>query len=619
MTPWLTRPQIGTENVTTPLLNLRDVALSFGGTPLFREVEMSVLPGDRICLVGRNGCGKSTLLKVAAGSVEADSGERFLQPGCRSAYLPQESDLDPRHTVFEAVRAGLPDTERDEDYRVLALLDALGLDGASGVSALSGGETRRALLARTLVSEPDILLLDEPTNHLDLTTIRWLEEWLDASNAAFVVISHDRAFLSRLTRSICWLDRGIVRRLDDRFEAFDAWSEDVYTQEETERRKIDKLIAQETEWSHQGITARRRRNEGRIRRLKSLRRDRAQMIERAGSVKLDLETGDISGKLVLEASGISKTFGERTIVEDFSTRVLRGDRIGIVGPSGVGKTTLLRLLVGDLAPDSGAVRLGVNLRMVYLDQTRSLLDPAKSPWETLCDMGGDQVLVQGKPKHVVSYLKDFLFSANQARTPVGSLSGGERNRLLLAKTLATPSNFLVLDEPTNDLDMDTLDLMQELLADYDGTLILVSHDRDFLDRVVTSTIAMEGGGRAIEYAGGYSDYVIQRDGGNRPAKAAPRKTAKAAAPKPVATVTKLSYKQQRRLDELPGLMTAAEDDIRKLETELADPRAFERDPKAFNDKANRLTEMKEKRSSLEDELLELEILREELEEAKGDR
>ncbi len=599
--------------MATPLLALRDVALSFGGEPLFRHVEIAVLPGDRICLVGRNGGGKSTLLKVAAGSIEPDSGERFLQPGISVSYLPQEAEFQPGTTVAEVVRGGLRLDQRGEEHRVASLVDALGLDPAADAGVLSGGESRRAAIARALVSEPDILLLDEPTNHLDLASIRWLEEWLQGQSAAFVLISHDRAFLNRLTRTICWLDRGIVRRLDQGFAAFEGWSEEVFAREDEEKRKLDKVIAQETDWSHKGITARRRRNEGRMRRLKDLRTARAKMIARTGSVRLEADSGEMSGKLVVEANGLAKAFDGRAIIDGFSTRILRGDRVGIIGPSGAGKTTLLRLLIGDLAPDQGEVRLGANLRIAHLDQRRAALDPARTLWDTLCDMGGDQVLVQGRPRHVVSYLRDFLFAANQARTPVGALSGGERNRLLLARTLATPSNFLVLDEPTNDLDTDTLDLLQEMLADYDGTLLLVSHDRDFLDRVVTSTIAMEGDGKATEYAGGYSDYLVQRKAATaRPAT--PRRAPGRDAPgKPVRTATKLSYKQQRRLDELPGVRDALEQEVAAIEAALADARAFERDPAGFQAKAARLQAAKADLAAAEDEQIDLEILKEELE------
>jgi ATP-binding cassette subfamily F protein uup len=601
--------------LATPLLALRDVALSFGGEPLFRHVDIGVLPGDRICLVGRNGGGKSTLLKVAAGFIEPDAGERFIQPGIRVSYLPQEAEFARGTTVAEVVRGGLGVDQRGEEHRVASYLAALGLDGAADAGLLSGGEARRAAIARTLVSEPDILLLDEPTNHLDLATIQWLEEWLQGQTFAFVLISHDRAFLNRLTRTICWLDRGIVRRLDKGFAAFETWSEEVFEREDEEKRKLDKVIAQETDWSHKGITARRRRNEGRLRRLKELRALRAKMIDRTGSVRLEADSGDMSGKLVVEARAIAKSFDSRTIIGGFSTRILRGDRVGIIGPSGAGKTTLLRLLIGDLVPDEGTMRLGVNLRIAHLDQRRAALDPSRTLWDTLCDMGGDQVLVQGRPRHVVGYLRDFLFSPNQARTPVGALSGGERNRLLLAKTLATPSNFLVLDEPTNDLDMDTLDLLQEMLADYEGTLLLVSHDRDFLDRVATSTIAMEGDGKATEYAGGYTDYLSQRKA--RADQAPKRPASRGAAAKPARTSTKLGYKQQRRLDELPGVLDALETEIAAIETDLADPHAFARNPVEFQARAARLQAAKDERSAAEDELLELEILKDELESGRG--
>ncbi|MCP5371966.1 MAG: ATP-binding cassette domain-containing protein [Hyphomicrobiales bacterium] len=598
-----------------PLLSLQGIELGYGGNPLFTGVDAMVRPGDRICLVGRNGSGKSTLLKVAAGLVEPDAGEVVLRPGHRVAYLPQEPDLSEHGRVDAYVAAGLPHDGEHDHHLVDRLLEKLDLDPAADPAALSGGEARRAALARVLVCDPDILLLDEPTNHLDLPTIRWLEEELAAFRGAFVVISHDRAFLTRLTRVTLWLDRGLVRRLDRGFEHFEAWSEEIQEREATERHKLDRLIEEETRWSRQGITARRKRNQGRLRRLYELRAERARQIAVVGQARLEAEATAPPGRLVVEAEEIAKSYGERRIIAPFSTRILRGDRVGIIGPNGAGKTTLLRMLTGDLKPDAGRVRLGTNLETVYLDQRRAVLAPGLTPWDFLCDAGGDQVDVRGRPRHVVGYLRDFLFEERQARTPVGSLSGGERNRLVLAKALARRSNFLILDEPTNDLDMDTLDLLQETLADYDGTLLLVSHDRDFLDRVVTSVIALEGDDRAVEHAGGYSDYAARRQPASEaaaPAAPARKAAAAAPAPRPARAATKLGYKQQRALETLPGEISDLEDEIARLKAVLADGGLYSRDPDAFNAAAGRLAAAEAEREAKEESWLELELLREEL-------
>jgi len=598
--------------VAPPLLSLHGIELGFGGNPLFAGVEAVVRPGERICLVGRNGSGKSTLLKVAAGLVEPDAGEVLLRPGHRVAYLPQEPDLSRYQTVDAYVTAGLPHDAEHDHHRVEQMLAMLDLDGTASPATLSGGETRRAALARTIVSDPDILLLDEPTNHLDLPTIRWLEDRLDAFRGTIVVISHDRAFLTRLTRVTWWLDRGIVRRSEKGFAHFEAWSDEILERESIERHKLDRLILEETRWSRQGITARRKRNQGRLRRLYELRAERARQIAQTGQVKLETDSGTASGKLVVDAEDISKAFDGRPVIAPFSTRILRGDRVGIIGANGAGKTTLLRLLTGDLAPDDGRIRLGTNLQTVYLDQRRAVLDPEMTPWDFLCDAGGDQVDVRGRVRHVVSYLRDFLFEERQARTPMGSLSGGERNRLVLAKALARKSNFLILDEPTNDLDMDTLDLLQETLADYDGTLLLVSHDRDFLDRVVGSVIALEGKGRAVEHAGGYSDYV-GRQGPAPETKAVTKPPAKSAPTKrPAKTASKLSYKQQRALETLPGEIEALETEIAELKAQLADGDLYARDPESFNATAARLSAAESEREAKEETWLELEMLREEL-------
>ena len=594
-----------------PLLTLKDISLGFGGNPLFDGTEVAIGRGDRICLVGRNGSGKSTLLKIAAGLVEPDRGERVLQSGRRVAYLEQEPDLSAYATVSEYVASGL-DTA-DDGHRVAMVLDDLKLDGGLATEGLSGGENRRAALARTLVGEPDILLLDEPTNHLDLNSIQWLEETLEAHRSGFVVVSHDRALLENVTRTTFWLDRGMVRRLDAGYGEFEAWADELAMREADERRKLDKLIAQETVWSHQGITARRKRNQGRLRRLWEMRAERARRIDPTGRVKLAAESGTTSGKLVVETKDLSFAYPGRPILKGFSTRIMRGDRVGIVGPNGAGKSTLLGLLTGTLAADAGSVRRGTGLSTVYLDQRRTLLDPQTTVWDFLCDQGGDQVDVRGHSRHVVSYLRDFLFAENQARSPLVSLSGGERNRLLLAKTLARPSNFLILDEPTNDLDTDTLDLMQEMLADYDGTVLLVSHDRDFLDRVVTSTIVMAGDGSAVEYAGGYSDSLAHH---RAPAA---KKAARKVSPvreRPQNRPAKLTYKQQRQLEQLPGIIAGLEVEISTLEAKLDDPGLYDRDPEVFAGAAERLSRARKDLATAEDQWLEIEVLREEL---AGDR
>lgn len=592
-----------------PLVTLKGISHHFGEKTLFTNAELSIGKKERICLVGRNGAGKSTLLKIIAGLKEPEAGERFAQPGLRIAYLPQEPVIPDGMTVAAYVTQGLSADQEHSHYLVDEMLDVVRLEGTLVASTLSGGEKRRAAIARALVTEPDILLLDEPTNHLDLPTIEWLEEMLEGFAGGFVIISHDRMFLNRLTKTTLWVDRGVIRRLNKGFEHFDGWSETILDQEEGERHKLDKLIAQETLWSRQGISARRKRNQGRLRRLYDLRETRASQIGRVGAVKLAAEAGNTSGALVIEAKKISKTYGDRTLVRDFSTRIMRGDRIGIIGPNGVGKTTLLRMLTGDLSPDQGYVKLGTNLTPAYLDQGRLQLDAEKSLWATLCPDGSDQVMVRGKPRHVVSYLRDFLFEEAQARSPVKSLSGGERNRLLLAKALAQFSNLLILDEPTNDLDMETLDLLQEMLDDYEGTLLLVSHDRSFLDRVVTSTIVIEDGG-AKEYAGGYSDYLSQR-----PAPVIPQ-VKKVVQEKPPATrptpAKKMSYQDQRTLDLLPAKIADLEKEIETLNTRLADPNFFEKEADAFLKAATKLEETRHDLEKAEAEWLRLETLREAL-------
>jgi len=594
-----------------PLITLKDITLAFGETPLFTGAELAIHGNDRICLVGRNGAGKSTLLKVIADISQADGGERFVQPGTRIAYLPQEPDFTGYDTVSAFVNEGLLDQGPDAAYKADIYMEALGISGDLDPAILSGGEARRAALALVIAPEPDILLLDEPTNHLDITTIQWLEQELAGYRGAIVLISHDRRFLETLTQTTFWLDRGIVRRMDDGFERFDAWSEEILTQEQTETKKLNKLIAQETAWSRQGISARRKRNMGRMRRLQDLRGERAAQISTPGQVKLAARSGDSSGKLVADVEDIHKSYGDRVILDKFSTRILRGDKLGIIGPNGAGKTTLVKLLLGEIQPDSGNIKLGTSLTPVFLDQTRSQLNPSKTVWDTLCDQGGDQVFVGGVGRHVISYLKDFLFEPSQAKSPVGSLSGGERNRLLLAKALAMPSNLLVLDEPTNDLDIDTLDILQEVLSDYDGTLLLVSHDRDFLDRLVTSTIVLEGDGNAQEYPGGYSDYLIQRAEIETPTGGKKKTQTKAQKTSPKKKI-KLSYKQERALNQIPDQIEKLDQEILELSKKMKYADQSAGNSNSLINISNSLTKVLKLKESLEEEWLALEMLKENL-------
>jgi len=603
-----------------PLLTLKDIHLTFGGTPLLEGAELTAAPGDRICLVGRNGSGKSTLLKIAAGLVTPDRGERFAHPGASIRYLPQEADFDGFDTVRAYVEAGLGPT--DDPYSAEYLIGELGLSGDDNPDQLSGGEARRAALARVLVSKPDVLLLDEPTNHLDLTAIEWLEKTLQASRSALLLISHDRRFLETLSRATVWLDRGKTRRLEQGFAAFEDWRDKVLEEEEIERHKLDRKIVREDQWMHGGVTGRRKRNVRRVRELRAMRqevRDRRFVV---GAARLDLAEGNISGKLVVETSNVSKGYDGREIVSDLNLRVMRGDRLGIVGPNGAGKTTLIKLLTGQLAPDSGTIRHGANLEIVALDQRRDELDPNWTVSDALTGGRGDQVVINGKARHVASYMKDFLFLPEQRLSPIRVLSGGERARLMLARALAKPSNVLVLDEPTNDLDLETLDLLQELLADYPGTLLLVSHDRDFLDRIVTSVLAPTGDGRWTEYAGGYSDMLAQRKGEDL--KKAPKQEATTVARKasddapagaPAAAKGKLSYKEKHALSILPDEIAKLEAEIKTLSTKLADAGLYARDRSAFEKTNARLADAQQQLETAETQWLELEEKRAAIENA----
>ncbi|TVQ56674.1 MAG: ATP-binding cassette domain-containing protein [Rhodobacteraceae bacterium] len=599
-----------------PILTLADVGLGFGGTPLFAGVSFAVGPGDRLGVVGRNGSGKSTLLKIAAGVVEPDSGTRLVQPGARVGWLPQDPDFAGFETLGAYVAEGL---EPADVWRAERAMQGLAVKAEASPAAASGGERRRAALARLLAGEPDLMLLDEPTNHLDIAAIEWLEAYLGETRAGFVLISHDRALMRKVTRATLWVDRGTVRRLDRGFEAFEAWRDKVFEEEDAQRHKLDRLIREEARWAVEGISARRTRNQGRVRRLAALRAERRAQIARSGPAALALDAGRTSGKLVIEAEGVSKTFEGRAVARDFSIRVLRGDRVAFIGPNGAGKTTLLNLLTAALAPDSGRVRLGANLAPAVFDQNRARLDPEASLWDTLtggADLAvsgrNDQIMVRGRPKHVVAYLKDFLFDERQARGPVKALSGGERARLLLAKIMAAESNLLILDEPTNDLDVETLDLLQEVLDDYPGTVLLVSHDRDFIDRVATSTVAFERDGRWIEYAGGYTDHLAQRQPPEPAPTPRPERREAARADAPPRAARKLSYAQTRRLDALPGEMERLTAEIGKLEAFLADPTLYGRDPAAFAKATEALTQRRGALTAAEDEWLALEALRESL-------
>ncbi len=597
-----------------PILLLQDITLTIGGKPLLEGAELSVGPGERTCLVGRNGSGKSTLLKIAAGLIEKDGGTRFFQPDATVRYLPQEPDLSGFATVLEYVEAGLGPS--DESYRCQYLLHELGMTGQEDPAHLSGGEARRAALARVLAPEPDLIFLDEPTNHLDLPAIEWLETELASLRSAMVLISHDRRFLQNLSRTTVWLDRGRTRKLDRGFGEFEAWRDKLLEEEEIQRHKLDRLIVNEEHWVRHGVSARRKRNMGRMARLSDLRSERREARNSVGDVKISVSEGRTSGKLVLEAEGVSKSYGDRAIVKDFSLRLLRGDRLGIVGQNGAGKTTLLNLMTGVLAPDSGTVRLGSNLEMATLDQSRKTLKPEWSLKDALTNSGGDYVEINGEKKHVIGYMKDFLFTPEQARTPISRLSGGERGRLMLARAMSLPSNFLVLDEPTNDLDLETLDLLQEMITDYKGTVIVVSHDRDFLDRVATSVIVAEGDGKWIEYAGGYSDMVNQRGQGVSAVGSLPQKAKSPAKTERTNTAPKkekLSFKHKHALETLPGRIAEMQQKRDLLMAKLAEPGLYERDRVGFDKNSALLAEAEKKIAAWEEEWLELEVMREELE------
>ena len=568
--------------VEAPIYTIKNARLTFGLNPLFTGVDLYINRGDKICLVGRNGCGKSTLLKVICGIQEADEAEIFIQPGIRIGYMPQEPDFGTCKTLREVVESGLPKEEKNQTYRADQLIEYFDINAEQSPDIASGGEKRKAALARALINEPDILLLDEPTNHLDIAAIEKLEDIIQKFSGAVIVISHDRAFLNHVSRTTFWLDRGILRRNNKGFTHFEAWQDQMIEQEIIEQKALNKKIAEETEWLHKGVTARRKRNMGRLRRLQQLRQERREQIKTIGSVNMEIENTDTRSKLVIEAKHINKTFGDRQIVKDFSIRVIKGNKLGIVGPNGSGKTTLLKLLTKKLEPDSGFVRIGKNLEEAYFDQNRITLDPKKTLWKTLCNEG-DHIWVRGHFRHVVAYLKDFLFKPEQAQCPVAALSGGEKNRLMLAVALARPSNFLVLDEPTNDLDMDTLDLLQEVLDEYEGTVIIVSHDRDFMDKVATSLLYLKGDGTVFEHVGTYTELLEKLQ--NQPQKPEAKKSAPAATPaksREKNKTAKLSFKEQYALEHLPDEIAQIEQQIKAAEIALGNPNLYTDDPQQLD-------------------------------------
>jgi len=593
-----------------PLLQLNDISLTFGGEPIFDSLSLVVQPGDRVALVGRNGSGKSTLMKVMAGLVEPDRGERIVTPGTSVGYMEQEPEMKGFATLGEFAMSEL---DAGEMYRVEMAAEGLKFDPDRPVATASGGERRRAALAKLMAEAPELMLLDEPTNHLDIEAIGWLESQLRETRKGYVLISHDRAFLRELSRATLWIDRGMVRRQERGFENFEAWRDKVWEEEDQQRHKLNRKIKAEARWAVEGISARRKRNQGRVRALQELRAERSSQIRRQGTAAMALDSGPSSGRKVIEADCISKRYDDKLILSEFSIKILRGDRVAFVGPNGVGKTTLLKMLMGEVPPDTGRVTHGTNLMPAVFDQARAQLAPEMSLWESLTgdvDMRvsgqADQVLVRGQPRHVVGYLKDFLFDERQARAPVKSLSGGEKARLLLAKLMARESNLLVLDEPTNDLDIETLDLLQELLDDYDGTVLLVSHDRDFLDRVASTTIAMEGDGHATAYAGGWSDYRAQRGRDDTaPVEIKSEKTEVKTAKSKQGKSSKLSFTDKHRLEELPEVIARLEAEIAKLEGLLADADLFTREPVKFKKATEALTARQEALTLAEEEWLTL--------------
>jgi ATP-binding cassette subfamily F protein uup len=605
--------------MAAPILSYENLGLVQGEGWLFRKLDLYIGERDRLALIGRNGAGKTTLLKCIAGTIDTDEGRRTIVPGTKVVLLEQDPDMAGHDSLLDWVLSG---NDAPAEHEAAAIAEQLGADLSRPVMTASGGERRRATIARALAQNPDVLLLDEPTNHLDLGAIEWLEGWLNRFKGAFIVISHDRTFLARLTKSCFWLDRGDLRRAEIGFGGFDAWTERVYEEEERAADKLDAKLKIEMHWLHRGVTARRRRNQGRLAKLHEMRAQRASMLGAAGTAKLAVARDDVRTKTVIDAENVTKSFGERIIIKDFSLRVQRGDRIGLVGPNGAGKTTLLKLLTGEIQPDSGKVSLAKTLSGIVIDQQRKLMEPSKRVRDVLAE-GGDWIDVRGTKKHIKGYLKEFLFDPELTEAPIASLSGGERSRLLLAREFAREANLLVLDEPTNDLDLETLDLLQEVIGDYEGTVLIVSHDRDFLDRTVTVTLGLDGSGRVDVVAGGYEDWVRQRAGSpakagaQRAAKAAPAPPSKSApngapGPRPAPGNKKLSYKDQRDLDRLPGEIERIETEIATTDQALADPDLYIRNPSRFAELTKRAAKLRADMDAAEERWLEVAELAESL-------
>jgi len=590
-----------------PILTLKNAKLTFGVKPLFMGLELNIVKGDKICLVGRNGSGKSTLLKVLSGVLEADEAELFVQPGVKISYMPQEADCLEYKTLRDVVLSGLEKYDESLEYKADILINELKIKEKQATHTCSGGELKKAVLAKALISDPDILLLDEPTNHLDIETIEKLEVLIKNFTGAVIVISHDKAFLNNVSQKTFWLDRGLLHTNNKGFKFFDEWQEQILDQEIIAQKYLNKKIDEEMEWLHKGVTARRKRNQGRLRRLQALRQERREQIKQIEKMNLEIETGELKSKMVIEAKHVSKAYDGRALVKDFSIRVMRGNRLGIVGPNGAGKTTLIKLLTKKLEPDSGTVRMGKNLTEAYFDQNRVILNPKKSLWKTLCPTG-DHIWVRGHWRHVVAYLKDFLFKPEQAEALVSTLSGGEKNRLMLALALAQESNFLVLDEPTNDLDMDTLDLLEDVLDEYEGTILIISHDRDFMDKVVGSLLYMRGDGTIYEHVGSYSELLEKLK--TMPQKAE-KKAQKVKEKDEVKienknNINKLSYKNKRLLEVLPQEIETLEARIKEIEKVLSeDVELYTHEPQKFDELAQELKKAQEQREEKENLWLEI--------------